>query len=481
MSHHNEPTKANSLYKKRKKLYSKVIQGASNYWRIVCGILIYGVFIALPWIYIGEQPAIYFDLGARQFHIFYLTFWPQDFMFLAWFLIISAFSLFLFTSVAGRLWCGYVCPQTIWTLLYIWIEEKIEGSPQKRRRLDKSPYSHKKLFLKFTKHSIWLAIAFFTGTTFVSYFYPSHLLYPEFLSLELPTAAAVSVFVFTYLTYLDAAWLREHVCIYMCPYAKFQSVMYDDKTLLVSYNAHQGEPRGKLKSDNRGQCIDCKECVHVCPTGIDIRDGVQIECINCALCLDICNDVMLATNQTPDLITFTNLASQEACTQASDKPQNAKHILLEAVKRPRTLAYLAMLAVFSSLFIYQITHRSFIEASVIPVREPIYRQLSATKVGNDYNIKIANKSSVTRKVVLKSSSANFLLAEQKAIVIPAHQTYEANIRITSEADFSGPRPFEILIQAIAIQQDGQTNNSSTDKFDETVSIDTRFVFPSKRP
>jgi cytochrome c oxidase accessory protein FixG len=283
----------------------------------------------------------------------------------------------------------------------------------------------------------------------------------------LPTPALVALLGFTYLTYLDAGWLREQVCVYMCPYAKFQSVMYDADTLLVSYNGIKGEPRGSLKKSDRGQCIDCFECVHVCPTGIDIRDGVQIECINCALCLDVCNDVMDATNQPQDLISFTTLNTQQGLSHKDDIQTPAKTILKNALLRIKTLAYIAVLGIFSTLFIYNLALRSPIEASVIPIREPIFRQLDSTTIANDYNIKIANKSGGTLTLNLSTSSPSFIINHVDAIVITSNETYENNIRVLSTDKKHGPVPYSFNII------------SDDEKY--KTQMKTRFVFRPTRP
>ncbi len=458
--------KAHSLYTKRDKLYTKVIKTRSQSQRLLLAGLVYGLFISLPWISLGDRPLIYFNLGARQFHIFWLTFWPQDFMFLAWALIIAAFSLFLFTTVAGRLWCGYICPQTIWTLLFIWIEEKIEGSPSQRKKLDKEAMNPSKLSKKSVKHAIWLSISIITGFSFVAYFYPAPNLLIDLIRFNLPTPAIVALLGFTYLTYLDAGWLREQVCVYMCPYAKFQSVMYDKDTLIVSYNGIKGEPRGSLKSDNRGQCIDCKECVHVCPTGIDIRDGVQIECINCALCLDVCSDVMALTKQPQDLITFTTLKAQESTVDKKQMPTPAKQLLKQSILRSKTLAYIAVLSIFTGLFAYKLAVRTPLEVSIIPSREPIYRMINASTVANEYNIKIANKSDASIDVSIKTSSEIFNIQGTRQTLIEGNDTYEANLQITSSADQHGPVPFKITVHI---------ENS-----DISTSLDTRFVYPPSK-
>lgn len=447
-------TNKKSLYKKRDKIYARVIAGQSQYIRVITALLIYGAFFLLPWIEINDRPAVYFDLSARQFHILWLTFWPQDFVYLAWFLIIAAFALFLFTTVAGRLWCGFACPQTIWTLAFIWVEQKLEGSPNHRKQIDKAPWSLEKVARKSGKHAIWLVIAFVTGATFVSYFYPARELWLDLFSLDISLVAGFWVGVFTWLTYVDAAWLREQVCIYMCPYARFQSVMYDQDTLLVSYDPAKGEPRGSLKDPNRGQCIDCYMCVQVCPTGIDIRDGVQISCINCALCVDACADVMESTGQPKDLITFTTLNQLE-----NNKPT---HIV-----RPRTIGYALVLLVMVGLLASQLWQRSPLETSIIRDRDHIYRQLDDGRTANDYWLKMANKSQQVQHYRISISQPGFSLHPQTVIAVQPGETLERNLMISSDKQQQGSQ--ELTLDIIS-DADGSSHGQ----------VETRFVYPPRR-
>ena len=253
-----------------------------------------------------------FDLPARKFHILYMTFWPQDFPLLAWLLIIAAFTLFTVTVSAGRVWCGYTCPQTVWTSIYMWIEQRVEGSRNQRIKLDKAPWSAGKLAKKITKHGMWLGVGFLTGLTFVGYIYPIRDLVYDILTLQVGAWGAAWTVFFTLATYINAGWMREQLCIYVCPYARFQSVMFDQDTLTVAYDATRGEPRGARRRDadrdagDLGDCISCQLCVQVCPTGIDIRDGLQYQCIGCALCIDACDSVMDKMGYEPGLIRYAS-------------------------------------------------------------------------------------------------------------------------------------------------------------------------------
>ena len=300
------------LYQKREKVYTRKIEGFYQRLRLYTGWPLLIAYFLLPWISINGRQAVWFDLPERKFHIFTMTFWPQDFPLLAFLLIIAAFGLFAVTVVAGRVWCGYTCPQTVWTSIFMWIEQKAEGSRNQRIRLDKGPWTLSKVMRKIGKHGGWLLVAFATGMTFVGYFYPMRELVVELATLSTGKWQALWTLFFTLATYINAGWMREQVCIYMCPYARFQSVMFDRDTLIVSYDPARGEPRGSRKRSadpaelGLGDCIDCDLCVQVCPTGIDIREGLQYECIGCALCIDACDSVMHKMGYEPGLIRYTS-------------------------------------------------------------------------------------------------------------------------------------------------------------------------------
>jgi cytochrome c oxidase accessory protein FixG len=289
------------MYAAREEIYAREVQGRyarlRGLWVWLTQILFYG----LPWINWNGRQAVLFDLLARKFYIFGIVLWPQDFIYLAALLIISAYLLFLVTAIAGRVWCGFACPQTVYTEIFMWIERKIEGSRSARMRLDRQPASLEKFARKFGKHAAWGAVALWTGFTFVGYFTPIHTLAREVVTLGLGPWEWFWVLFYSFATYGNAGWMREQVCKYMCPYARFQSSMFDKDTLIITYDEKRGEPRGarakSAKADDAqkaklGDCIDCSLCVQVCPTGIDIRHGLQYECIGCAACVDACNGVM---------------------------------------------------------------------------------------------------------------------------------------------------------------------------------------------
>jgi cytochrome c oxidase accessory protein FixG len=370
------------LYQHREKIYTRKMEGFFQRLRLLTGWpLLIGYFL-LPWLNWDERQAILFDLPARKFHILGLTFWPQDFPMLAFLLIIAAFSLFTVTVFAGRVWCGYTCPQTVWTSIFMWLEQFTEGSRNQRVRLDKAPWSVRKLTKKLLKHGSWLFVAFATGLTFVGYFYPIRTLSYEMLSFSTGQWQILWTLFFTCATYINAGWMREQVCMYMCPYARFQSVMFDHDTLIVSYDAKRGEDRGSRKrgSDHRaanlGDCVDCELCVQVCPTGIDIRDGLQYQCIGCALCIDACNSIMDKMEYPTGLIRYTSERELDG-----GKTRWA---------RPRIIAYLIVLCVMVGVFSYNVINRIPVELTVIRDRTELYLLTSDGQIENIYTLQLVN-------------------------------------------------------------------------------------------
>ena len=298
------------MHRSRDQIYMRETKGRYTNWRWACVWLTQLVFYGLPWLSWNQRQAVLFDLGTRKFYLFGIVLLPQDFIYLALLLIICAYALFLFTAVAGRVWCGFSCPQTVYTEIFMWIERKIEGPRSARMRLDKQPWSLSKLSKKSAKHAVWSAVALWTGFTFVAYFTPIRTLAAEVAALALGPWQSFWILFYGFATYGNAGWMREQVCRYMCPYARFQSAMFDSDTLIVSYDKARGEPRGTLskttaKPAAQGSCIDCSMCVQVCPTGIDIRNGLQHDCIGCAACVDACDAVMDKIGAPRGLVRFT--------------------------------------------------------------------------------------------------------------------------------------------------------------------------------
>ena len=370
------------------KLYVREVNGLFNKIRTfsLWGLLI--AYFATPWININGIQAVWFDLPTRQFHIWGLTFWPQDFILLSWLLIICAFGLFTITTLAGRIWCGYTCPQTVWTFIFMWVEEKVEGNRNQRIKLDKAPMSGSKFAKKAIKHSIWILISVATAFAFVGYFYPVRELLPDLLTFSVENHwASFWMLFFTLATYGNAGWLREMVCTHMCPYARFQAVMFDQDTLIVSYDEKRGERgsgRGTRKKNvdpveaNIGDCVDCSMCVQVCPTGIDIRDGLQYQCISCALCIDACDEIMEKMNYPKGLIRYTN----EHALQG-----NKVHII-----RPKLVGYAVALITMMGIFVYTIFDRDPAEIDVARDRGALYTNSSDGRLQNSYFAKVMNMS-----------------------------------------------------------------------------------------
>jgi len=405
------------LYESRRKIYVKKISGVFQKIRRYSLWLLMASYFLICWISINGQQLLHFDLPARKFHIYGITFWPQDFVLLALLLIISAFGLFFVTTLFGRMWCGYTCPQTSWTFIFMWIEEKVEGSRNKRIKLDLAGFSFEKLFKKTTKHTLWLLVAFGTGLTFVGYFYPIRELVPDLLSLNIVDGWSIFWIVFfTIATYLNAGWLREQVCLYMCPYARFQSVMFDEDTITVSYNKNRGDPRGSrkrstdYKEQGLGDCVDCGMCVQVCPTGIDIRDGLQYECIGCALCIDACDSIMEKMDYSTGLISYT--------TENVLKDKTSKLI------RPKSIAYAVTLITMVLAFSYSIVSRVPLELDIMKDRGALYQYTGMGMIENSYVVTAMNMTDTDHEFDLTVTGIpNIKISTQTHIIIQAGEVF----------------------------------------------------------
>lgn len=394
-SDNNKNTGTVELYASRKKIYVKEVKGFFQRIRNVSLTALMGMYFLFVWITVDGQPLIHFDLPAREFHLYGATFYPQDFILLSGMLIICAFGLFFITTLFGRVWCGYTCPQTVWTFIFMWVEERIEGGRNKRMKLDKAPRSAEKIAKKSAKHSAWLLIALATGLTFVGYFYPIRDLIADLFTLQANGWAYFWVGFFTVATYLNAGWMREQVCLYMCPYARFQSVMFDPNTRVVSYDPNRGEPRGSRKKGvapadlGLGDCIDCGQCVQVCPTGIDIRDGLQYECIGCALCIDACDDVMDKMNYPRGLIRYTTENELEGKTSK--------------LLRPRTFGYGLVLVAMMAAITITIMTRVPAQLDVLKDRGAPFGYNGDGRVENSYTLKIANMTETPHTFTISAS------------------------------------------------------------------------------
>ncbi len=383
------------IYAQHKKVYPREVHGRFADLRVLGATVLLGLFYGVAWLNWDGHQAVLLDLPARKFYIFGLTFWPQDFFFFAWLLIIAALTLFYVTSLAGRLWCGYACPQTVWTELFLWIERKIEGSRNQQIKRDSGAMTARKFRLKALKHTVWILFSLYTGFTFVGYFTPIRELTTELAAFNLGPWEAFWIFFYGFATYGNAGWMREQVCIYMCPYARFQSAMFDKDTLVIAYDDQRGEPRGSRRrgSDPRaaglGECVDCNLCAQVCPTGIDIRAGLQYQCIGCAACIDVCDQVMKKMDYPPGLIRYT--------TEHALSGQPTR------VVRARTVMYSLLLLTLSGGLIYAVSQRTALQLDIIRDRNSLYRETDTGLVENVYTLKIINMDDKPHRYELKVS------------------------------------------------------------------------------
>ncbi|MDH5178895.1 MAG: cytochrome c oxidase accessory protein CcoG [Gammaproteobacteria bacterium] len=413
------------FYEKHKKVYPREVHGLFATLRVTGVLTLLGLYYLLPWLSWEGHQAVLFDLPARKFYIFTLTFWPQDFIYLAALLIISALALFFFTTLAGRLWCGYACPQTVWTEVFLWMERWFEGDRNKQIKLDNAPMAGGKFLRKSAKHTVWLLFSLWTGFTFVGYFTPITELGQAVLQFNTGPWETFWILFYGFATYGNAGWMREQVCIYMCPYARFQSAMFDKDTLLISYDEQRGEPRGSRKRSadpknlGLGDCVDCTLCVQVCPTGIDIRDGLQYQCIGCAACVDVCNDVMGKMKYAPGLIRYTT--------------ENAMQGVPTRILRPRVTIYITLLCAITAALIYSMLIRLPLGLDVIRDRNALYRETNEGLIENIYILKIINMDKQAHEYHLTVSGLEgaTLLLEKTDLLIDAGKvvTVPARIRI----------------------------------------------------
>jgi cytochrome c oxidase accessory protein FixG len=435
-----------SLYEVRRKIYPRAVGGWFAAWRWILVWATQLVFYGGPWLTWNDRQAVLFDIVHRKFYIFGLVFWPQDVIYLTGLLIISALSLFLFTAVAGRLWCGYACPQTVYTEIFLWVERKIEGDRNARIRLDSAAFSGRKLFLKSAKHGVWLAIALWTGITFVGYVTPIRELLAEMRAVSLGPWETFWVFFYGFATYGNAGFMREQVCKYMCPYARFQSAMFDRDTLIITYDRERGEPRGKaaktIPINPVGDCVDCGVCVQVCPTGIDIRNGLQYECIGCAACVDGCNQVMEKLGRERGLIRYST-------TNAVEKKYSRLEMLKHAL-RPRVLVYAAilgavMLAAAASLYL-----RVPLKVDVIRDRAAIAREVEGGEIENVYRLQIMNTTERARAFTIEVQGVKGIhIAGENTAGIAAATTGAVTLKVRVPAGQpAGTYPIKFEIHAI---------------------------------
>lgn len=449
-----------SLYAKREKIYPRQVHGVFAMWRTISVFMLLGIYYITPWFQYGDRQAVLLDLPERKFYVFGITFWPQDFFYFAVLLIVAALSLFFFTAIAGRLWCGYACPQTVWTEVFLWIERKIEGDRPKRIKLDKAPWAGHKVFVKSTKHFIWIAFAAWTGFTFVGYFTPIMDLGARIADLSLGPWEWFWIIFYSFATWGNAGFLREQVCIYMCPYARFQSAMFDKDTLIIAYDKERGEPRGSRKrgadpdAQGLGSCIDCTLCVQVCPTGIDIRNGLQYQCIACSACIDVCNDVMDKMDYPRGLIRYTTEHAHEG---------KVSHLL-----RPRVLIYASILLGIMTSLAWAVATRIPLDMDIIRDRNRLYSETHEGLVENVYTLKLINMDEAAHEYNLSAEGivGMKLVADTTEFKIEAGSVLDVPIRVQADPYDLEKRSSEIIFTLEA-----------KDNPDITMVETTRFLGP----
>jgi cytochrome c oxidase accessory protein FixG len=440
------------MYAAREEIYAREISGRYASLRWICVWLTQLAFYGMPWLSWNGRQAVLFDLVARKFYIFGIVLWPQDFIYLAALLIVCAYLLFLATAVAGRVWCGFACPQTVYTEIFMWIERRIEGNRSARMRLDRQGASVEKLARKSAKHLAWGALALWTGFTFVGYFTPIHALSHEIVTLSLGPWESFWILFYGFATYGNAGWMREQVCKYMCPYARFQSSMFDKDTLIITYDAARGEPRGpKAKSAlpkaGQGDCIDCTMCVQVCPTGIDIRKGLQYECIGCAACVDACNGVMDKVGSPRGLIRYS---TENAMAQAWTNGQIARRM-----RRPRVLIYGAILLLIVMALFASLAMRNPVKLDVLRDRGAMGREVEDGMIENVYRLQIMNTSEREHRYRVAAAGIDSLaVASNDEIEVGATETRSVPLRLRIAPGKGGRGSNKISISLQSIDDPG---------------------------
>jgi cytochrome c oxidase accessory protein FixG len=415
------------------KIFTRSFTGRFRNFRLLGAGFLALLFFGTSWVNWNGHQAILWDLDSRQFHIFGTTFWPQDFMLLSFVMIIGALLLFAVTMVAGRVWCGYTCPQSVWTWAFLWVEKITEGDRNQRIKLENAKFTASKIIKRTSKHALWILMSLATGIAFVGYFVPVRELVTNLAHFEWLSASAIWVGIVAALTYLNAGWVREKVCLHMCPYARFQSVMFDRNTMVIAYDAARGDARGSRKKTDDpkalglGDCVDCYMCVQVCPTGIDIRDGLQMDCIGCAACIDACDDVMDKMGYGRGLVSYT---SEAALAGESTK-----------VLRPRLFGYLALIAIMLGGLLVSLNSRELVDLSVVKDRSVLYRYTSEGEVMNVYRMKITNKT---------QQAANYELRLQNAEGLRLSRNYQFSLAAGEVYDF----PVTVKMQPLPSKEAG---------------------------
>ncbi len=454
-----------SLYASHQKIHPRSTTGFFTNWRWALVWLTQIIFYGLPWLEWGQRQAVLFDLGARRFYIFGLVLYPQDFIYLTGLMVISALSLFLFTAVAGRLWCGYACPQTVYTEIFLWIEHKVEGNRSARMRRDAQPWSVAKFGRKSLKHLLWLMLALWTGFSFVGYFTPIKELGVEVIQMSMGSWEIFWTFFYGFATYGNAGFMREQVCKHMCPYARFQSAMFDKDTLIVTYDTERGEPRGarSRSADPKvlklGACVDCSLCVQVCPTGIDIRKGLQYECIGCGVCVDVCDTVMDKLGYERGLIKYsTDNAMKNHWSQA----QTLRHVL-----RPRVLVYTTILSSIVLAVLISLSMRTPFKVDVVRDRGVTARPVAGGKIENVYRLQLMNATEKQQRYKITVNGLPGLqISSETVLAVESTQARWVPVRVQAPFDAAAPGSHPIHFEIDALDSSGHLSEKSV------------FLFPS---
>jgi cytochrome c oxidase accessory protein FixG len=461
----------NSLYERREKIYPRAVTGRFARWRWVMVWLTQLFFYGMPWLQWNGRQALLFDVTERRFYVLGLVLQPQDFIYLAALLVISALALFFFTAIAGRLWCGYSCPQTVYTEMFLWLERITEGDRSARMRLDSQPWGPAKLARKTGKQALWIGLSLLTGFTFVGYFSPIRELAPTLLDPALSPWLWFWVFFYGFATYGNAGFMREQVCKYMCPYARFQSALIDMDSLVIAYDSARGEPRGarSKKADPKekglGSCVDCTLCVQVCPTGIDIRHGLQNECIACAACIDVCDDVMDKMGYDRGLIRYT---SGNAVAQGWGARQ-----MLRRVWRPRVLIYGSLLAVLTGAWLWSLGHRHDVSAVLIKDRGALARTVGQGAVENTYRLQVTNSQEHPRRFHLAVEGLPGLRIDSETwLTVDAAASASVALRLVLPGEQALQQQGQSLRVSVVVVPDGASADSAG-----AVRADASFIVP----
>ena len=448
-----------SLYAAHQRIYPRSVSGLFSQWRWGVVWLTQIIFYGLPWLEFGQRQAVLFDLGARRFYIFGLVLYPQDFIYLTGLMVISALSLFLFTAVAGRLWCGYACPQTVYTEIFLWIEHKVEGNRSARMRRDAQPWGLAKFGRKSLKHLLWLLLALWTGFSFVGYFTPIKELGVEVIQMSMGSWEIFWTFFYGFATYGNAGFMREQVCKHMCPYARFQSAMFDKDTLIVTYDQERGEPRGarSRKADpktlNLGACVDCNLCVQVCPTGIDIRKGLQYECIGCGACVDVCDAVMDRIGYARGLVKYS---TDNAIKQGWSQSQTLRHIF-----RPRVLVYSTILGCIILAMLVSLNLRTLFKVDVVRDRGVMARIVDGANIENVYRLQIMNATESDQRYKITANGLPGLqFSTENVVRVESTQASWVTVRLQVPLQDTTPGSHPIAFEIESLDAPGHLTEKS---------------------